>query len=66
MIQPVPSQRVSFFDDWMQEARTGVVMDLRRSSANPWRVAILRLKDGTEVEVHPDRLELAGEDQHDR
>jgi hypothetical protein len=66
MIQPVPGQRVSFLDDWRQEARTGVVMALRRSTANPWRVAIVRLTDGTEMEVHPDRLESAGEDQHDR
>jgi hypothetical protein len=66
MIQPVAGQRVSFFDDWRQEAATGVVLDLRRSSANPWRVAVVRLTDGTEVEVHPDRLESTGEDQHNR
>lgn len=66
MIQPVPGQHVSFFDEWRQEARTGVVLDFRRSRANPWRVAIVRLEDGTEVEVHPDRFESTGEDQHDQ
>jgi hypothetical protein len=64
VIQPVPGQRDLFVDDWRQEARTGVVLDLRRSSANSLRVAIVRLKDGTEVEVHPDRLESAREESH--
>jgi len=63
---PKPGEAVSFFDAWRQERKTGTVIDVRRSSHNSWRVAIVRLQDGTEVEVHQDRLESAGENGHDR
>jgi hypothetical protein len=36
------------------------MIDVRRSSRNPWRVAIVRLRDETEVEVHQDRLVPVG------
>jgi len=56
---------VSWFDEWRRERQSGIIIDVRRSSRNPWRVAIVRLQDGAEVEVHPDRLESAG-GQHER
>lgn len=48
---------VTFFDAWKRAYETGILMDFRRSVRNPWNVAIVRLRDGTEVEVHPDRIE---------
>lgn len=56
---------VSWFGDWRHERKSGILIDMRRSLRNPWRVAIVRLQDGAEVEVHPDRLESA-ENTHDR
>lgn len=55
---------VSFFDDRTQENRTGVLMAIRRSTRPPWRVAMVRLRDGQEIEVRPDRLTAVGEGQH--
>ena len=66
MKQLNPGAAVSFFDAWRQERKIGSVIEVRRSSKNPWLVAVLRLLEGTEVEVHPDRLESAGERRHDR
>jgi hypothetical protein len=60
------SQSVAFFDAWKQRIRTGTLIAVRQSARNPWKVAVVRLQDGTEVEVHPDRLESAGENHHDR
>jgi hypothetical protein len=31
---------------------------VRRSGRHTWLVAVVRLADGAEVEVHPDRLEM--------
>ena len=59
----MPGDAVSFFDTWRQERKTGTVIELRRSLRNPWRVAIVRLQDGTGVEVHPDRLEKDHDDR---
>lgn len=66
MIQPKHGDVVSFFDTWRQERKNGIIIDVRRSEKNPWRVAIVRLADGAEVEVHPDRLETVGVDHDDR
>ena len=66
MNQATCGEVVSWFDDWVQERKTGTVIDVRRSSRNPWRVAILRLQDGTDVEVHPDRVVPVGANLHDR
>jgi hypothetical protein len=63
---PKPGEAVSFFDSWRQERNTGTVIGVRRSSRNPWRVAIVHLPNGIEVEVHPDRLESVGGNRHDR
>ena len=52
-------ERVSWFDHWRQVHQTGVIVGVRRSSSNPWNVAVVRLSNGTEVEVHPERLESA-------
>jgi len=60
MKQPIPGEAVSFCDPWRLEGINGVMVDIRRSATKPWRVAIVRLHNGTEVEVHPDRLEPAG------
>ena len=57
MTDPMVGDEVSWFDDWRQERNRGIVAEVRRSKVNPWRVAIVRLHDGAEVEVHPDRLE---------
>jgi hypothetical protein len=37
----------------------------RRSLTNPWRVAVVHLPDGSDVEVHPDRLDAPGEQPDD-
>ena len=37
---------VSWFDEWRRERQSGIIIDVRRSSRNPWRVAIVRLQDG--------------------
>ena len=60
MTVPKPGEAVSFFDAWRQERKTGTVIEVRRSSKNPWLVAVVRLLEGTEVEVHPDRLVPVG------
>ena len=57
MTEPKPGEAVSFFDAWRQERKTGAVIEMRRSERHPWRVAIVQLQDGTEAEMHPDRLE---------
>lgn len=57
---------VRSFDPWRRKQQTGVVVDVRRSSCNPWNVAVVRLPGGSEVEVHPDRLESTGASHHDR
>jgi hypothetical protein len=59
---PKPGDAVSFFDEWKQERNTGRVIDVRPSERHPWRVAVVRLQDGTETEVHPDRIGSAGGD----
>jgi hypothetical protein len=56
----MPGDAVSFFDTWRQERKTGTVIEVRRSSKNPWLLAVVRLVDGTDAEVHPDRLERIG------
>lgn len=38
-----------------------MVVAVRRSERNPWEVAIVRVEDGSETEVHPDRIELVAE-----
>jgi hypothetical protein len=60
---PQPGDIVSFFDEWKRERKTGCVIAVRRSGKNPWHVAIVRLQDGAEVEVHPDRLKAAEQGQ---
>jgi len=57
---------VTFLDGWKHEQKTGMLVDYRRSVSNPWNVAVIRLEDGAEVEVHPDRLESAGRHQRHR
>jgi hypothetical protein len=54
---------VSFFDEWRQERNNGRVIEVRRPVTNRWLVAVVGLPDGTETEVHPDRLESCGEDE---
>jgi hypothetical protein len=49
---------VIFLDAWKTDQKTGMLIDYRRSVKNPWKVAVVRLDDGAEVEVHPDRLEM--------
>lgn len=66
MTEAKPGAAVSFFDAWRRERKTGTVIEVRRSSKNPWLVAVVGLLEGTEVEVHPDRLESTGERRHDR
>ena len=61
MKEPKPGDAVSFFDEWKQARKTGRVIDVRRSERHPWRVAVVQLQDGTETEVHPDRIESAGD-----
>lgn len=65
MTEPKPGAAVSFIDAWRHERKTGIVIEERRSSRNPWKVVVVRLPNGTEVEVHLDRLESAGENRHD-
>lgn len=55
-----PGNAVRFFDPWLGQFKAGVIVDVRRSAKNPWFVAVVRLKDGGEVEVHPDRVEEVG------
>ena len=55
---------VTFLDAWKREKKTGTLIAVRRSVKNPWKVAVIRLEDGAEVEVHPDRLESAGANRH--
>jgi hypothetical protein len=62
---PVVGLTVSYYDDWRQERKYGEVIDVRRSSIDPWQIAVVRLLEGSEVEVHPDRLEAVGGDWHD-
>ena len=62
MMAAMPGDAVSFFDEWRQERKTGRVIEVRRSATNRWLVAVVRLQNGTETEVHPDRLET-GDDQ---
>lgn len=66
MTEAKPGEAVLFFDAWRQERKTGTVIEVRRSSKNPWLLAVVRLVDGTEVEVHPDRLVPLGANLHDR
>jgi hypothetical protein len=58
-----PGDVVSFFDEWEQERKTGRVLEVRRSERHPWRVTVVQLQDGTETEVHPDRLNPIGDYQ---
>lgn len=52
-------ERVRFRDPREGRWVDGEVLDYRRSSKFPWKVYVIRLDDGREVEVHPDRLEGA-------
>lgn len=63
MIEPKPGDVVSFFDEWEQTRKTGRVVEVRRSATNRWPVAVVKLQNGTETEVHPDRLNPTGDDQ---
>lgn len=60
MTEPKPGEAVSFLDAWRHQRKTGVIVDVRRSATRPWLVAVVRLDGGSEVEVHPDRLEVSG------
>lgn len=57
MTDPKPGDAVSFFNAWKRQRNIGLVIDVRQSERHPWRVAVVQSPDGTETEVHPDRLE---------
>lgn len=59
-MEPKLGEAVSFIDAWRCQRQTGLVVDVRRSAGNPWLVAVVRLDNGSEVEVHPDRLKASG------
>jgi len=58
MNRPQNGETVSWFDDWRQERKSGILVEMRRSSRHPWQVAVVRLPDETTVEIYPDRLVL--------
>ena len=63
MTGPKSGYAVSFFDEWVQERKARLVIEVRQSFGRPWRAAIVRVQDGPEVGVHPDRLESRRDDQ---
>jgi hypothetical protein len=63
---PTPGEVVSFIDAWRRERRTGTVILVRRSTNNPWQVAVVRLQNGEEIEVHPHWIESGGAKQREQ
>lgn len=58
-----PGDAVTFLDVWRNQRKAGVFVGARRSATNPWIVAVVRLQNGSEEEVHRDRLEAAPEEE---
>jgi hypothetical protein len=63
MTGPKSGYAVSFFDEWVQERKGRLVIEVRQSFGRPRRAAIVRVQDGPEVGVHLDRLESRRDDQ---
>jgi|NGEPerStandDraft_6_1074524.scaffolds.fasta_scaffold267857_3 hypothetical protein len=49
MTGPKSGYAVSFFDEWVQERKARLVIEVRQSFGRPWRAAIVRVQDGPEV-----------------